>query len=59
MPKGKQATVSVKINPVSIDVSNLTPKVGVNNKIVITVEKGNGGYTMEATDNTIVRIEKG
>ena len=56
--KGKQATVSVKINPVSIDVSNLTPKVGVNNKIVITVEKGNGGYTMEATDNTIVRIEK-
>lgn len=56
--KGKQATVSVKINPVSINVSNLTPKVGVNNKIVITVEKGNGGYTMEATDNTIVRIEK-
>ena len=56
--KGKQATVSVKINPVSIDVSNLTPKVGVNNKIVITVEKGNGGYTMEATDNTIVRIER-
>ena len=54
--KGKQATVNVKINPVSIDVSNLTPKVGVNNKIVITVEKGNGGYTMEATDNTIVRI---
>lgn len=54
--KGKQATVSVKINPVSIDVSNLTPKVGVNNKIMITVEKGNGGYTMEATDNTIVRI---
>ena len=56
--KGKQATVSVKINPVSIDVSNLTPKVGVNNKIVITVEKGNGGYTIEATDNTIVRIKK-
>ena len=54
--KGKQATVSVKINPVSIDVSNLTPKVGVNNKIVITVEKGNGDYTIEATDNTIVRI---
>ena len=56
--KGKQATVNVKINPVSIDVSNLTPKVGVNNKIVITVEKGNGGYTIEATDNTIVRIKK-
>lgn len=56
--KGKQATVSVKINPVSIDVSNLTPKVGVNNKIMITVEKGNGGYTMEATDNTIVEIKK-
>lgn len=56
--KGKQATVSVKINPVSIDVSNLTPKVGVNNKIMITVEKGNGGYTMEATDNTIVEIQK-
>ena len=54
--KGKQATVNVKINPVSIDVSNLTPKVGVNNKIVITVEKGNGDYTIEATDNTIVRI---
>lgn len=54
--KGKQATVNVKINPVSIDVSNLTPKVGVNNKIVITVEKGNGDYTIVATDNTIVRI---
>lgn len=56
--KGKQATVNVKINPVSIDVSNLTPKVGVNNKIVITVEKGNGGYSMKAADMTIVEIQK-
>ena len=38
--KGKQAVVQVTVNPISIDVSNLTPRVGVNNKIMITVEKG-------------------
>lgn len=37
--KGKQAIVQVTVNPISIDVSNLTPRVGVNNKVMITVEK--------------------
>ena len=40
--------VQVTVNPISIDVSNLTPRVGVNNKIMITVEKGNGGYSLTA-----------
>ena len=48
--KGKQAVVQVTVNPISIDVSNLTPRVGVNNKIMITVEKGNGGYSLTAED---------
>ena len=56
--KGKQAIVQVTVNPISIDVSNLTPRVGVNNKVMITVEKGNGGYTLTAEDETIVDIQQ-
>jgi len=56
--KGKQATVQVTVNPISIDVSNLTPRVGVNNKMMVTVEKGNGGYTLTAEDNSIVDIQQ-
>lgn len=56
--KGKQAVVQVTVNPISIDVSNLTPRVGVNNKIMITVEKGNGGYSLTAEDEEIVAIQQ-
>ena len=56
--KGKQAIVQVTVNPISIDVSNLAPRVGVNNKVMITVEKGNGGYTLTAEDETIVDIQQ-
>lgn len=56
--KGKQATVQVTVSPISIDVSNLTPRVGVNNKMMITVEKGNGGYSLTAEDNSIVDIQQ-
>ena len=56
--KGKQAIVQVTVNPISIDVSNLIPRVGVNNKVMITVEKGNGGYTLTAEDETIVDIQQ-
>lgn len=56
--KGKQAVVEVTVNPVSIDVSNLTPRVGVNNKIMITVEKGNGGYSLTAEDEEIVGVQQ-
>ena len=51
--KGKQAVVQVTVNPISIDVSNLTPRVGVNNKIMITVEKGNGGYSLTAENEDL------
>ena len=56
--KGKQATVQVTVNPISIDVSNLTPRVGVNNKVMITVEKGNGGYSLTAEDDEIVGVQQ-
>lgn len=56
--KGKQAVVQVTVNPISIDVSNLTPRVGVNNKIMITVEKGNGGYSLTAENEEIVAIQQ-
>ena len=46
------------VNPISIDVSNLTPRVGVNNKIMITVEKGNGGYSLTAENEEIVAIQQ-
>lgn len=56
--KGKQTVVSVTVNPISIDVSNLTPRVGVNNKVMITVEKGNGGYSLAAENDEIVGIQQ-
>ena len=56
--KGKQAVVQVTVNPISIDVSNLTPRVGVNNKIMITVEKGNGGYSLTAENEEVVAIQQ-
>ena len=56
--KGKQAVVQVTVKPISIDVSNLTPRAGVNNKIMITVEKGNGGYSLTAEDEEIVAIQQ-
>lgn len=56
--KGKQAVVQVTVKPISIDVSNLTPRVGVNNKIMITVEKGNGGYSLTAENEEIVAIQQ-
>lgn len=55
---GKQTVVQVTVNPISIDVSNLTPRVGVNNKIMITVEKGNGGYSLTPEDTDIVGVEQ-
>lgn len=50
--------VQVTVNPISIDVSNLTPRVGVNNKIMITVEKGNGGYSLTAENEEVVAIQQ-
>ena len=56
--KGKQLVVEVAVIPVSIDVSNLTPKVGVNNKILLAIEKGNGGYTLTPEDDEVVGVQQ-
>ena len=54
---GETAEVVVTVNPVSIEVSNLIPHVGVNNKLQISIEKGNGGYTVESENDEIVSVK--
>lgn len=55
---GKTAEVSVTVTPLSIDVSNFTPKVGVNNKIQLKIKNGNGDYVLVSEDTSIVSIQQ-
>lgn len=55
--KGKSAVVGVTVNPYSLEVSAVNPKVGVNNKLTVYVESGNGGYEMLSGNPDIVAVE--
>lgn len=56
--KGKQTTVHVSVTPLNIEVTDESPKVGVNDKTQVTIERGNGGYTCEpASDEDADKIE--
>lgn len=56
--KEKQIVVTVNVTPRSIEVSNIAPRVGVGAKTVVTVEDGNGEYTMTSSDTGIVTVAK-
>lgn len=56
--KEKQLEIPVTILPISIEISDAAPTVGVNNKVQIEITKGNGGYVLTPDDETIVAIEK-
>ncbi len=51
---GKELTINVNIKPISIDTDIINKdeaqKVGINNKTVVNISKGNGGYTAVAGD---------
>ena len=55
--KGKTAVLDVTVNPFEIIVSNLLPRVGVGGVLTVEIEQGNGNYSVESSDENIVRAE--
>lgn len=53
---GKTTNIDVQIDPISIDVSTKNPVLGVNNKGIIRIEKGSGGYSV-TSENDIVTVK--
>lgn len=55
--KGKSAVVDITVNPYTLEVSAVNPKVGVDNKLTVYVVSGNGGYEMVSGDGNILAVE--
>ena len=55
--KGKTAILNVTVNPFEIIVSNLLPRVGIGGVLTVEIEQGNGGYSVESSDEGIVLAE--